>query len=118
MNYADAIGRVLRRHLGPSADLGYDLVCHSLGAYLAAILCNEGSPCRPFRTVLVDPVCFLEGVEVCSRFPFRTPEECRVFAESTVLFPGFLPLLARRALACVFRQMVCRDIFTQYSVLR
>jgi len=117
-HYADALARVLRRHLGSSADCGYDVVCHSLSAYLASVLSNEGSPCRSRKTVLVDPVCFLEGVEVCSRFPFRTPEECRVFAEATVLFPSFLPIFTRRMLGVIFRQLVCRDIFTQYSVLR
>jgi hypothetical protein len=78
-------------------------------AYLASVLANHGSPCRPRRTVLIDPVCFMEGVEVCSRFPFRTPEECREFAERTVLFPGFLPRPARRVLGRIFRQWVCKD---------
>jgi len=114
---ADALGRLLREQLG-YGDFEYDVVCHSLSAYLAAILCNEGSPCRPRRTVLIDPVCFLDGVEVCGRFPFRTPQECRTFAESTVLFPSFLPMAVRRLFGHLFRHFVCRNIFTQYSVLR
>jgi hypothetical protein len=114
---ADALGRLLRDQLG-YGDYEYDIVCHSLSSYLAATLCNDGSPCRPRRSVLIDPTCFLEGVEVCSRFPFRTPEECREFAEHTVLFPAFLPMAVRYALGHVFRYMVCRDIFTQYTVLR
>jgi len=117
VHYADALARILRKRLG-CGDFEFDVVCHSLSAYLAAILCNEGSPCRPRRTVLMDPVCFLEGVEVCSRFPFRTPEECRTFAEATVLFPRFLPMRVRRLLGVIFRHLVCRDIFTQYTVLR
>ena len=36
----------------------------SAQAYLASVLANHGSPCRPRRTVLIDPVCFMEGVEV------------------------------------------------------
>jgi len=116
LHFADAIGRLMRE-LG-YGDFEYDIVCHSLSAYLAAILTNEGSPCQPFRTVLIDPVCFLEGTEVCSRFPFRTPEECRQFAEATVLFPRFLPAIGRRMLGHVFRELVCRDVFTQFSVLR
>lgn len=117
LHFADALGRVLREQFG-RGDGEYDIVCHSLSSYLAATLNNEGSPCRPRRTVLIDPVCFLEGVEVCSRFPFRTPEECRKFAEATVLFPPQLPMAARRLMGQIFRQLVCRDIFTQYSVLR
>lgn len=117
MHYADALGQLLRNQFG-CEEFQYDIVCHSLSAYLAAALCNDGSPCRPRRTVLIDPVCFLEGVEVSSRFPFRTAEECREFAESTVLFPSFLPLFVRHILGQTFRHMVCQDIFTQYSVLR
>lgn len=114
---ADALGRLFREQF-KCGHYEYDIVCHSLPSYLAAVLCNEGSPCRPRRTVLIDPVCFAEGIEVCSRFPFRTPEECQEFAKSTVLFPRFMPLFARRLLGSIFRQLVCRDIFTQYSVLR
>lgn len=117
VHYADALGRLLRTRF-QIKDFEFDVVCHSAGSFFAALLCNEGSPCCPKRTVLIDPVCFLEGVEVCSRFPFRTQAECNDFADATVLFPGFLPLAVRRLLAVAFRQLVCRDIFVQYSVLR
>ena len=55
---AFALGKILREQLG-IGEQQFDIVAHSLGSALAVAMSNAGSPYRPRRTVLIEPVLFL-----------------------------------------------------------
>jgi pimeloyl-ACP methyl ester carboxylesterase len=113
---AIALGKILREQLG-IGEQQFDVVAHSLGSALAAVLSKAGSPCRPRRTVLIDPVCFLQSWEKTIRLPLFSESESENLINRTRLFDGS-PSWVKKFAAKVFRRWIIQDIFTQFAVQR
>ena len=82
---AFALGKILREQLG-IGEQQFDVVAHSLGSALAVAMSNAGSPYRPRRTVLIEPVCFWEGWDHNLRLPFFSESESENFISTTTVF--------------------------------